>query len=344
MARVTISEIARQAGVSKTTVSFAFNDPSRLPDETVQRILKIANEIGYYPNPVARSLSNKRTGNIGLLFPQPISNIFGNPYMLELLRGVGAVCDERGYTILLVSPVLGSMKQAVSSAAVDGFLTIGLEHYKSTVQLLEQREIPYVMVDSEPHAGAPCVNIDDASGAYDVMKHVLEHGHRNITILGIESGKHGDYAHYVGTLQYRIQGYRQALAEYGLDIDGDAVRLVECACTREGGYAALPGCLDVPHPPTAIIAMADVIAIGALEAAAAAGIEVPSALSITGFDDLPTSQWTRPALTTVHQPITEKGEFAMRRLLARLGGDMAVEHHVLPTTLVVRASVSSAPD
>lgn len=342
MARITISEIAKRAGVSKTAVSFAFNDPTRLPSETVQRIMHIANEAGYVPNPVARSLTSKRTGNIGLLFPQPMADVLGNPYMLELLRGIGSVCDADGYTIMLVPPTLGSMRQAVSSAAVDGFLTIGLEHYKSTVRLLDQREIPYVMVDSEPYPSAPCVNIDDTSGSYDAMKYVLEQGHRQITILGIESGKFGEYELYVGTLHNRITGYRAALAEFGLDIDGESVRLIECACTREGGAQAFAQCFDSTHSPTVIVAMADIIALGALEAAAQQGIRVPEALSIIGFDDIALTRWTSPPLTTVHQPVFEKGEYATRLLLARLAGDVSVEHHVLPTTLVVRGSVSQA--
>ena len=343
MAKITISEIAQRAGVSKTAVSFAFNDPTRLPDETVQRILHIANELGYMPNPIARSLTSKRTGNIGLLFPQPMSEVLGNPYMLELLRGAASICDANGYTIMLVSPLLGSMKHAVSSAAVDGFLTIGLEHYKSTVRLLDQREMPYVMVDSEPYAGAPCVNIDDTSGSYAAMKHVLEQGHRKITILGIESGKFGEYTQYAGTLHSRIEGYRAALGEYGLEVDGETVRLVECACTREGGAHGLEECLRGNTQPTALVAMADIIALGALEAAAARGIPVPEELSIIGFDDLALAQWTNPPLSTVRQPVFEKGEYAIRLLLARIAGDNTVSHHLLPTNLIVRQSVGRLP-
>jgi DNA-binding LacI/PurR family transcriptional regulator len=343
MAKITINEIAQQAGVSKTAVSFAFNDPTRLPQETVRRILHIANELGYIPNPIARSLTSNRTGNIGLLFPQPMSEVLGNPYMLELLRGVASICDADGYTMMLVSPLLGSMKQAVSSAAVDGFLTIGLEHYKSTVRLLDQREVPYVMVDSEPHAGAPCVNIDDAAGSYDAMNYVLEQGHRKIAILGIESGRLGEYELYVGTLQNRVAGYRRALAEYGLDIDGQAVRLIECACTREGGASGLAESFKESSPPTVIVAMADIIALGALEAATERGMRVPEALSVMGFDDLAFSQWANPPLTTVHQPVFEKGQSATRLLLTRLAGDTAIHHHVLPTNLVVRRSVAAPP-
>ncbi len=337
MTKITISDIARQAGVSKTAVSFAFNDPARLPDETVQRILSVAEQLGYLPNPIARSMTSKRTGNIGLLFPQALPGILENPYTFELLRGVGQVCSRGGYNVLLVSPVLGNMRHAVSGAVVDGFLAIGLEHYKPTVELLDNRGVPYVMVDSEPVAHIPCINVDDQTGAYQAMKHVLEQGHRRITILGIESGRHGRFQTYVGTLQRRVSGYRAALAEFGLDIDGRDVRLIECACTLEGGRSGFARLW--PGKPTAVVAMADVIALGVLEAAQAGGARVPDDLSIIGFDDLPLAALTNPPLTTIHQPIIEKGEFAAELLLAILAGDAAIPPRDFPTRLVERQSV-----
>lgn len=341
MAKVTISEIAKQAGVSKTAVSFAFNDPARLPEGTVQRILSVAEALGYMPNPVARSLSNSRTGNIGLLFPQPLPDILANPYTLDLLRGVGKACDADGYNMMLVSPILGSMHHAISGAAVDGFLTIGLEHYKSTIALLERREIPYVMVDSEPYKGAPCVNVDDTPGAYAAMKHVLDHGHRRIAILGIESGKFGRFETYVGTIHRRMVGYRAALAERGLDVDGEQVQLIECICTQEGGSAGFDAVWQSPNPPTAIVCMADIIAVGVLDSAQARGVQVPHDLSVIGFDDLELSRWTNPPLTTVAQPVEEKGLFAAQLLLQTLQDPALLTHHAFPTRLVTRASVAN---
>ncbi|MBK8024388.1 MAG: LacI family DNA-binding transcriptional regulator [Chloroflexi bacterium] len=334
----TIRDIAERAGVSKTSVSFAFNDPSRLPQETVQRILAVADELGYMPNPLARSMTSKRTGNLGMLFPQPLQEILKNLYTLELLRGVGHVCDEHGYNLVLVSPLLGSMRHAVSHAVVDGFLTIGLEHYKSTVLLLDKREIPYVMVDSEPYVGAACVNIDDSAGAYEAMYHVLANGHRRIAILGIQSGKHGHFEEYVGTIAYRVQGYRRALNEFGLDIDQKTVRLVECPCTQAGGYQAMKQLAR--WKPTAVVAMADIIAAGAIDAAVELGIQVPAQLSIVGYDDLPLARWLNPPLTTVAQPTFEKAQYATRLLLEIMDGKSAEKEHMFATQLVERASVA----
>lgn len=343
MAKITISEIAKRAGVSKTAVSFAFNDPTRLPETTVQRILAVAEELGYIPNPVARSLSNNRTGNLGLLFPQPLPHVLANPYMLDLLRGVGKACDADGYNMMLVSPILGSMHHAVSGAVVDGFLTIGLEHYKSTVALLDRREIPYVMVDSEPSVGAACVNVDDEAGAYAAMRHVLDHGHQRIAIFGIELGKHGQLETYVGTIHRRMVGYRRALIEHGLDVDGEQVKLIECICSYEGGYNNLVALWQLDEHPTAIVCMADIIAVGVLDAALEHGVQVPEELSLVGYDDLPLSRWTKPPLSTVYQPSAEKGQYAAEVLLRILQNGAPLEHHVFPTRLIQRASVADAP-
>jgi alanine racemase len=340
MPKITISDIARRASVSKTAVSFAFNDPSRLSAETVQRILEAADELGYVPNPVARSLTSKRTGNIGLLFPQPLSYMLANPYTAELQRGVGLACDRSGFNMLLVSPLMGSLSRAVGDAVVDGFLTIGLEHDKPTIELLERRGVPYVMVDSEPYGDVACVNTDDEAGAYLAMRHVLEHGHRRITILGIESGKHGQIETYVGTLQRRVSGYRKALAEYGLDIDGQQVQLLECSCTFSGGRDGFAQCWGDFHP-TAIVAMADVQAVGALEAARVAHVRVPEQLSVVGFDNVPIATFSWPPLTTVHQPIHEKGDYAASVLLDIIAGGAPPTQRIFPTRLVERSSVAT---
>lgn len=341
MPKITISDIARRAAVSKTAVSFAFNDPSRLPAETVQRILEAADELGYSPNPVARSLTSKRTGNIGLLFPQPLSYMLANPYTTELQRGVGLACDRSGYNMLLVSPLMGSLSRAVGDAVVDGFLTIGLEHDKPTIELLERRGVPYVMVDSEPYDDVACVNIDDAAGAYLAMRHILERGHRRVTILGIESGKHGQFEAYAGTLQRRVSGYRKALADYGLDIDGRQVQLIECSCTFSGGKDGFAQCWTT-FQPTAIVAMSDVQAVGALDAARAARVHVPEQLSVVGFDNLPIASMTCPALTTVHQPIHDKADYAAGLLLGIITRTAPPTQKVFPTRLVERSSVATA--
>lgn len=339
MTRVNIKDIAQKAGVSKTAVSFAFNNPSRLSEATVQQILAIAEEMGYSPDPVARSMSTGRTGTIGLLLPQPMPEIVRNPYFPEFLEGIGEVCTHAGLSLMLVSPMKGSMRRAIVNAAVDGFLTLGLEEYKATMVVLRQRGVPFVTVDSDPIEGVPAINVDDAGGACQAMRHVLAMGHRQIAILPIRSGKQGHYREYVGTLGARMHGYLQALEEYGLSVNGRSVRLVECTSSETGGMEGFQSLWKSRHRPTAIVAMSDIIAIGAIKAAIAAGLQVPRDLSVVGFDDITLASLIQPALTTVAQPSREKGEIAARELVKLLESNLEPLHQVLPTRLVERATV-----
>jgi alanine racemase len=336
---ITISDIASKAGVSKAAVSYAFNTPARLAPQTVERILAIAEELGYSPNPVARSMSIGRTGTIGVLVPQPLDEVLGNPFFSEFLKGVAEVAGEADHPILLVSPVKGSVQRAVTGAAVDGFLTLGLETFRPTMHMLERRGLPYVMVDSDPMEGVACVNVDDEEGAYSAMSHLLGHGHRAIGILGIRSPQRGRWEKYSGTLHRRMTGYVQALAEYDMAVGESGVRLVECDVSAEGGRAGLQRFLKKGPVPTALVAMSDVIAIGALEAALEQGVQVPRELSIVGFDDILEASWVQPTLTTIRQPSKEKGRTAAALLLGLLAKSDAPRNVVLSTELVERESV-----
>ncbi|PKO19030.1 MAG: alanine racemase [Chloroflexi bacterium HGW-Chloroflexi-10] len=340
MPKANIKDIAQKAGVSKTAVSFAFNNPSRLSENTVKHILEVADEMGYSPDPVARSMSTGKTGTIGLLLPQPIPEIVRNPFFPEFVEGIGEVCTHSGLSLLLVPPLKGSIRRAIVNAAVDGFLTLGLEEYKATMMVLRQRDVPFVTVDSDPIEGVPAVNVDDTGGAQKAMEHLLQMGHRQITILAIRSGKRGQYNEYVGTLGARIQGYIKALEPFGLSIDSRKIRLVECESTEKGGVECFQKIWNTRYRPTAVIAMSDIIAIGVMKAAQAEGVVVPRDLSIVGFDDIPLSGLLKPALTTISQPSLEKGDLAAKTLVRLLDGLIEPIHHCLPTRLIKRETVS----
>jgi Transcriptional regulators len=342
MKKIGINDIAIKAGVSKTTVSFAFNNPERLPEQTVERILKTAEELGYSPDPIARSMSTGHTGTIGVLIPQSIPDVIRNPFIPEFLEGIGEICTREGLSLMIVPPLKGSMKRAIENAAVDGFITLGLEEYKATMIVLRQRGVPFVTVDSDPIEGIPAVNIDDESGARAAMTYMLQQGHRNIAILAIRSGKEGHYEEYHGTLHFRMSGYLQALADFGLTLDKSHVRLVEGICTEEGGQESFHSIWKWRQRPTAIVAMSDIMAIGVLNAAREAGVSTHE-LSVIGFDDIPMSSFVNPALTTVSQPRCTKGRLAAEMLLNYINGQIEPIHHILPTELVLRKSVLPAP-
>ncbi len=340
MARATIADVAGGAGVSKTAVSFAFNNPQRLSKDTLNRILEVAEQLGYSPDPVARSMSRGRTGIVGILVPQPLTVMTRNPFFAEFLEGMAEVADEAELPILLVPPVRGSMEHAVNGAAVDGFVTLGLETFRPTMRALERRHLPYVMVDSESVEGVACVNIDDEQGAYEAMKFVLDQGHRHIGILGIRSPQRGKWDRYVGTLKRRMTGYLRGLEEVGMSVDGTRVRLVECDVSEEGGRSGFASLWRKKPRPTAIIAMSDIIALGALQEAQRSAVGVPEELSLVGFDDIPEARWSRPPLTTIGQPTQEKGRIAAELLVGLLDGTKEPAHIVLDTRLIHRGSTA----
>jgi alanine racemase len=339
MPKITINDIAKEAGVSKTAVSFAFNDPAQLAPATVLHIREIAERMGYTPDPIARSMTTKRTNALGLLLPQDIATAMSNPFFTQFIRGVGTVCGRDGKTLMLVPPLWGSMIKAIPHATVDGFIVVGLEVDRGEVQLLRRRHVPFVMVDSDAPADVPSINVDDRSGARAVMAHVLARGHRRIAILCLEAGKARQIEEYTGTLAARLVGYRDALAEHGIALDDPGIQLVQATSSWEGGYAAFEQVWSVACPPTAVVAMSDIMAIGVMDAARAHMLYLPQQLSVVGFDDLFDAQRMRPALTTVRQPVEEKGRLAADTLLAALNDPGGPAHYLLPTELVVRQSV-----
>jgi len=341
MAKVTISQIAKEAGVSKTAVSFAFNDPTQLAPGTVRHIREIAERMGYTPDPIARSMTTRRTNALGLLLPQDIATALANPFYTQFIRGIGHVCGRVGLTLMLVPPLWGSVLKAIPHATVDGFVVVGLEVDRGEIQLMRQRDVPFVMVDSEAPDDVPSVNVDDRSGAQAVMRHVLAKGHRQIAMVCIESGKAGQIEEYTGTLAARLSGYRAALAEYGLALGDPGIQMVEAPTSWEGGQQAFEQLWAGDRRPTAVVAMSDIMAIGVMDAARARRLHLPRDLSVVGFDDLPDARHMRPGLTTVRQPVEEKGRLAAEVLVAALQKEAGERHHMLPTELVVRQSVAA---
>lgn len=338
MARVTIKDIAEKANLSKTAVSFAFNSPERLPLKTVQRIRKIAEELGYSPDPVARGMSTGKIGSVGLLLPQSIHTVMQNPFFSGLMTGIGTVCEESNLDLMMIPPLSGSVRQAIVNAAVDGFLTLGLENSKETVQTLQRRQIPFVMIDGDPYYQVPSVNIDDEGGAYEAMKYVLQQGHRKIGIIGIQSQQDSQHENFTSTLYKRMQNYIKAMESFGLSTD-DLYIYNECEVTIEEAKKIFFDMWEKKVKPTAVVAMSDIIAIGIIEAARSIGVRVPEDLSVVGFDDIPAAEWVHPKLTTIHQPIQKKGYLAAELLWKLIKNENITKYHLLPTKLVIRDSV-----
>lgn len=335
--RVRIEDVARQAEVSPTAVSFAFNNPHRLSPQTVQRILEVAEELGYMPNPHARALLAKAIGAIGVLTPQSLPSIFTNPFYAAFNEGVARVCEENSLSLLMLSPVTGTLGEVIAKAPVDGLIVVGFNEQNQQIDTLRKRGFNFVIVDGDAQS-APSINVDDMHGAYLAAEHLLQRGHRDIAYLAFET----DFAapqdgKVYGVGQRRLLGYQRAFEDYGVAWNPD--RLIPTHLSAAGGAEAFARLWASPERPTAILAVADILALGVLQAAAELGVRVPDELAVVGYDDIPQASWSSPPLTTVYQPTIEKGELAAQTLLSVISGDLATPSHVvMPTGLIVRQS------
>jgi alanine racemase len=338
--RTRIADVAREAGVSKAAVSFAFNYPDRLRPETAERIRQIASQLGYRPHPVARMLTARSTATIGIVSPQALAQVFANPFFALFSEGVASVTEEHGFGLLFISPLKGSIERALARATVDGVIVIGLDRHHPEVESIRRAGLPTVLVDAPAWPEHGAIEVDDTSGALAAARHIFELGHREILILTIQAS---DLPEEVGGVATRrLAGYEQAFRDAGAKMRDGWVRYAPPSFG--GGEVTFLEAWHEGLRPTAVLSMSDAAAAGVLQAARSLGLSVPADLSVVGFDDLPVTQFTDPPLTTVHQPVRRKGEEAAAMLLEAIGtgasGEAAVEHRTLETRLIVRGSTA----
>lgn len=324
---VPVYDVAQACGLSIASVSRALNDQPGVSPATAERVVRVAAELGYQRNEVARSLVAKSTQTIALLVPD-----ITNPFFPELVKGVQSVADERDLLLLLLDAPRDPLALSVRLAAlrrkqVDGILLVASELDDDMGGLFA--DTPAVLLDRGRSGRHATVGVDQEEAGYTATRHLIEAGHRRI---GHISGPDG-----LTVSQLRRAGWERALREAGLPSDDALVATGDFE--EEGGHRAGAALLDRGIDLTAVFAANDLSAIGLLACCAARGIRVPADLSVVGLDGIGLARYTTPALTTVAQPIRELGAGACRLLLeeideVRRGADL-----VLPTTLVEGASV-----
>lgn len=351
-AAVTLQTIADRLGVSRTTVSNAFSKPDQLTPELRGRILAEAKELDYCgPDPVAKSLRSGKSGAIGLLLNETLSYVVTDPAAVLMMQGIAEVFDDREASMLVLPARLdrSSGIGAVRDALVDGFLIQWLTSDDPRIAVAMGRNLPVVTMDQPRLDGAGYVGIDDRGGAMSAAQHLIELGHRSIAILGFPliedewSGFVPSERIDVATIHVskeRMGGYRAALEEGG--VPWRSVTAWETSINSiENGKFGAGRLLDRAERPTAILCTSDQLAIGVIQAAQERGLRVPQDVSVVGFDDIPGACQVQPALTTVRQPLRQKGAVSARMLLDGWSG--APPQIVLPTELIVRASTGPAP-
>ncbi|HVU09914.1 MAG TPA: LacI family DNA-binding transcriptional regulator [Phototrophicaceae bacterium] len=333
---VTIADVAELARVSKMSVSRVLNGQTGVSEKTRQRILDAIEQLGYIPNFTPRSRATS-TNMIALLIPDITTT-----YMGEVLRGVSGAAERLNCGLMLYTQ--GSTEHTertsyylslLNSTLVDGVLMVVPRDYEVIVNDLKQHDLPYVIIDHHSDTGSePSVTATNRKGTLDAMRHLLALGHRRI---GFITGRMD-----VACSHDRLQGYRDGLAEVGLPFDADLVR--EGDFLQPSGFRQGQSLLQMDQPPTAILASNDVMALGVMDAAKAAGLTIGRAISIIGFDDIPMASQTYPPLTTVRQPLASMGEAAVDLLVTLLQGRPALAlRRELPTELIIRSSTGRAP-
>ncbi len=340
---VTLATIADAVGVSRMTVSNAYNRPDQLSPALREKILETARELGYGgPDPVARTLKSGATRSIGVVLDYALTIAFTDVATVQFLLGIAAGCEESARGLSLVPRIEGLDAALVGSALVDGFVAYCVPEDDPRWDAIRARNLPFTRVDFKPETATRNVNIDDEGAARAVAEHLIALGHRRFGIAmneldGGDTGPEAQERAVYFVEAARLAGWRAAIEAAGLAWDQVPVA-GGAGYGQGGGRIAGAKLLDRAERPTAILAISDVIALGVLDAAAERGISVPGDLSVAGFDDIPDAAHGSPALTTVRQPHQRKGLEAVRLLLAD-----DPQNVLLPTELVIRASTGPAP-
>jgi LacI family transcriptional regulator len=330
----TIQDVARKAGVAPITVSRVINNSGYVSDETRQKVEAAVSELNYVPNTIARSLRLKQTHTLALVLTD-----ITNPFWTTVARSVEDVANAAGFNVFLCNTDESVAKQdgylrALLQKRVDGVLLVPAEMDVELLPWIQGQDTPIVVVDRRvAYAPVDVVRCDAEGGAYQLVRHLLDLGHRRIAVL---SGPQE-----VSTAADRVAGYCRAMAEAGIEVEPEWLRFGRF--TQASGYEMAQQLVRSESRPTAMFGVNNFIALGALRALKEAGIRVPEDVSLVAFDDFASEFVVEPFLTVADQPAYEMGRRAAELLLARLSedGPDSYQEVVLPTRVIVRRS--SAP-
>ena len=335
--KLTLEEIGRMAGVSRSTVSRVINNEKSVRPEVRKRVQGVIRETGYRPNAAARSLASNRTGVIGLVVPHRVHTLFDDPYFPRLIQGVSQACNVAELTVALFIFQTEREEQdlyprVVGSGTVDGVIITATRMGDPLLERLAGDQMPYVVVGRPDNASSVTyVDADNHGGARQAALHLCNLGYERIGYIGAPTNTTAGVD--------RRSGFLEGLAVCGSKRTQELMR--DGDYTEESGYRAMQSLL--PIRPDAVFVATDTMAVGALRALNAAGLSVPDDIGLMSFDGLPPSERTFPKLTTVRQPVTATGVRAVQLLLALVRGEIEEPaHEIMPTELVIRESCGAA--
>ena len=336
MARPTVRDIARRAGVSTAVVSHVVNDhPGHVSEATRRRVRAVIAAVGYRPLGVAKSLRRRASRALGLVISDITSALFA-----PVARGVESVAAREGYQVLLVNAeTMAAEREALAALAahpVDGLIFMSTSQRQESRHLADTSGIPVIVIN---RYGGPSelarILWDDRAGARAAVQHLLALGHRRIGLIGGPRGRLSSTR--------RLQGYTAAHRAAGVAVDPRLI--VGGDYTVDAGLNGVRQLLQLSSPPTAVLAANDTMAMGALRGIQAAGLRCPDDVAVVGIGDPPFMAFAAPPLTTVALPVEEAGRRAAERLLERIrGGETSTPAELLPCTLIVRESSGAAAE
>jgi DNA-binding LacI/PurR family transcriptional regulator len=336
---LSLEDIAAKAGVSRSTVSRVINNAPNVSEKTRQHVLAVITQEGFAPNPAARALVTRRTQAIGVVIPlAPLTFFEDTFYFPTLLQGISRTTSKRDYAMMLW---LNQSEEdnrkfywrIVSNRLMDGVIMASAAQDEPLIDHFLENHTPFVLVEHPGYHADKIsfVSIDNVTAARDAVSHLISLGRRRI-------------GHITGNLHIadgvdRLEGYKCALTAAGIEVDESLI--VEGNFSHRSGYLGMQALLE--HHVDAVFAASDITARGVLQALHEAQVSTPDEVALVGFDDLPTALQLTPKLTTVQNPIEEKGALAASILLDMIeNADNTLHHVLLPTKLVIRESCGAA--
>jgi LacI family transcriptional regulator len=334
---LTLDEIARLAGVSRTTASRVLNNRPNVRPEVRERVQRVIAETGYHPHPVAQSLASQQSRVIGLVLPHRTEALFNDPYFPRLTQGIAQACNDHDYTLALFLMQTEADEQKFyprisRRGLLDGIVIQVGQIGDGLIARLLASDLPVVVAGRpQHHPAANYVDVDNITGAHTAVTHLLQLGHKRIGSIT------GDLR--TTAALDRDTGYRRALQAH--DVPVDETLISKGDFTEIGGYEAMQRLL--PHKPDAIFVASDAMSLGALKAIHEAGLAVPQDIALVSFDDLPPATIARPTLTTIHQSVHLFGVKAVEMLLDVIeNGPTPPRQIILDTELIIRESCGSS--
>jgi LacI family transcriptional regulator len=328
---LTLEDIARLSGVSRSTVSRVINADSNVKEETRQKVLQVIHNINFQPNLAARGLAAGRTNIIGLVIPARVTFIFMDPYFPLLIQGISEACNAHDHSVMLwmAEPEyeLRTISQILHNGLADGVIVSSTLIDDPIVKSLHESKMPFLLIGRHPTLDVNYIDVDNVRAAREATQHLMRLGRKRIATI---TGPQNQFASYD-----RYQGYINALSERTQPVLNELV--AEGDWTEAGGYTAMRKL--IPYQPDALFAANDVMAAGALRALHEAHLRVPEDVAVVGFDDTPNASRTEPPLTTIRQPIQSMGTLAVDTLIDIIDHPGSEPRCIIVATeLVIRSS------